>query len=67
MCSSLSQCKQIDKHLSGDFETSTHFYIILSSFIANTMIFVVEALSVAVISGLKLTAWYLAFNWLAKY
>lgn len=32
-----------------------------------TMIFVVEALSVAVISGLKLTAWWLAFNWLAKY
>jgi hypothetical protein len=28
---------------------------------------VLEALSVALISGLKLTTWWMAFSWLAKY
>jgi hypothetical protein len=33
----------------------------------NTMIFVLEALSVVLISGVKLGAWWFAFNWLARY
>jgi hypothetical protein len=33
----------------------------------NTMIFVLEALSVALISGVKLGAWWFAFDWLARY
>jgi hypothetical protein len=31
------------------------------------MIFVLEALSVALISGVKLGAWWFAFSWLAQY
>lgn len=33
---------------------------------ARKMIFVFEALSVVLISGVKLGAWWLAFNWLSR-
>lgn len=59
------QSNILDEHSTSSFHHSPNQ--ILCHKQHRAMTFVLEALSVALISAVKLTAWWLAFNWLRRY